>query len=242
MARSAFRSDPSRPADGHLTLKTFLVTLAWFAGLACLLFGAAGTLEWPAAWAFFAILAGASAVLVVMLLRHDPALLAERLRPPIQSGQKGWDKVWVAAFMALFLAWLPLMALDAVRLRWSHMPAWLQVVGGGAIVACFYLSYLAYRENTFLAPVVRIQVERDQHVISTGPYAHVRHPLYAAAVLFLFGTALLLGSWYGVAAAVILTAGLAIRAMLEERALAAGLPGYPEYMRKVRYRLIPGLW
>jgi len=243
MVRQTVSSKPNRiPTGGQPKLKALLVTLAWFAGLLALLFAPAGTLEWPAAWAFLAILAGASAVIEVMLVRHDPALLAERLRPPIQHGQKGWDKAWIAAFVPLFLAWLPLMALDAVRFGWSHVPVWLQGVGAGAVVACFYISYRAYRENTFLAAVVKLQADRGQHVVSTGPYAHVRHPLYAAAVLFLVGTALLLGSWYGLGGAVVLIAALALRAVLEERMLAAELPGYADYMHKVKYRLVPGVW
>ena len=212
------------------------------AALAALLFAPAGTLEWPAAWAFLAIMAGGSAVFEVILVRHDPDLLAERLAPPIQRGQKGWDKVWMAAFLLLFLAWLPLMALDAVRLGWSHVPAWLQGLGSVGIFAYFWISYLTFRENTFLAPVVKLQASRGQHVISTGPYAHVRHPFYAGAVLFLPGTALLLGSWYGLAASVVFIAGIALRAVLEERMLMAELHGYAAYMRKVRYRLIPGVW
>jgi protein-S-isoprenylcysteine O-methyltransferase Ste14 len=243
MVRQVAGSNPKpSPAGREPKLKTLLVTLASLAVLAALLFGPAGTLGWPAAWAFLAILAGASAVIEVMLLRHDPALLSERLRFPIQSGQARWDKLWIAVFVPLFLAWLPLMGLDAVRLGWSHVPLWLQGVGGGAVVACFYISYLVYRENSFLAPVVKLQADRGQHVVSTGPYAHVRHPLYAAAVLFLIGTALLLGSWSGLAGAVVLVAALALRAVLEERMLAADLPGYAGYMRQVKYRLVPGVW
>jgi len=211
-------------------------------GLGALLFASAGTLAWPAAWAYLALMGGASAVIELMLLRDDPALLAERLEPPIQQGQEFWDKVWIVAFLLLFLAWLPLMAVDAVRFGWSHVPTWLQVFGGGAIVACYCISYLTFRENTFLAPVVRLQTERGHHVVSTGPYARVRHPMYAGAVLYLAGTALLLGSWYGLGASVVLIAGIAVRAVLEERMLARELPGYADYIGTVRYRLVPGVW
>ncbi|MFL5819938.1 MAG: methyltransferase family protein [Solirubrobacteraceae bacterium] len=232
-----------RPRHGGATkLRTFLIPLGWFAGLAALLFASAGTLAWPAAWIFLAIMVAGSAVFEVMLLRHDPGLLAERLAPPIQRGQKGWDKIWIVAFICLFFAWLSLMALDAVRFGWSHVPAWLQGLGGGGILAYFWISYLIFRENTFVAPVVKLQLDRGHHVVSTGPYAHVRHPMYAGAVLYLVGTALLLGSWYGLAASVVLIAGLAVRAVLEERALAAELHGYRAYMRRVRYRLVPGIW
>jgi protein-S-isoprenylcysteine O-methyltransferase Ste14 len=243
MARQLAGTDRGRAPPGRAPrLTTLLVTLAWMAVLGALLFGPAGTLAWPAAWILLAIIAVASAVIEAMLVRHDPALLSERLRFPIQRGQPRWDKVWIAAFLPLFLAWLPLMALDAVRHGWSHVPLWLSVVGAGAVLACFYVSYLVYRENSFLAPVVRLQADRGQHVVSTGPYAHVRHPLYSAAVLFLIGTALLLGSWYGVAGGAVLVAGVAVRAVLEERMLAARLPGYTDYMRRVRYRLVPRVW
>lgn len=187
-------------------------------------------------------MAGAGALIEAMLARRDPALLAERLGPPIQPGQEGWDKVWISAFLLLFFGWVALMALDAVRFGWSQVPVWLQVLGAAGIVACYWICYLAFRENTFLAPVVRLQTERGHHVVSTGPYAHVRHPMYAGALLYLVGTALLLGSWYGLAAAVVLAAGIALRAVLEERTLARQLPGYSAYMREVKRRLIPGIW
>jgi protein-S-isoprenylcysteine O-methyltransferase Ste14 len=202
----------------------------------------AGTLDWPAGWIFLAIMVAGSVVFEVFLLRHDPALLAERLASPIQRGQETWDKVWLSAFILLFFAWLALMALDAVRFGWSHVPVWLQVVGSGGILAYFWISYLIFRENPFVAPVVKLQADRGQRVVSTGPYAHVRHPMYAGAVLYLAGTALLLGSWYGLAATVIFIAGIVLRALLEERTLAAELPGYAAYMRKVRYRLVPRIW
>jgi protein-S-isoprenylcysteine O-methyltransferase Ste14 len=225
-----------------MNLRTLLAPFGWFLGLAVLLFAPAGTLAWPAAWAFLAIMVTASVVFEVILLRHDPGLLAERLAPPIQRGQKTWDKVWLSAFLLLFFAWLALIGLDAVRFAWSHVPVWLQAVGGAGILAYFWISYLVVRENPYVAPVVKLQADRGQHVISTGPYAHVRHPMYAGAVFYLAGTALLLGSWYGLAATVIFIAGLVVRAVLEERTLATELPGYTAYMRKVRYRLVPRVW
>ena len=106
----------------------------------------------------------------------------------------------------------------------------------------FYLFYLTFRENSFLSPAVRIQTERAQTVVSTGPYAYVRHPMYAGFVLFTLGTTLLLGSWYGLLGGLLLIGMVARRAVLEERALQEELEGYSAYMTRVRYRFVPHLW
>lgn len=132
------------------------------------------------------------------------------------------------------------MPLDAVRFHWSHVPLALQVVGGIVLVASFPLIVLTFRENAFAVPEVRIQAE--QRVITTGPYRYVRHPLYGAAVPFLIGTPLLLGSWYGLLFAAGCIGYLMVRARGEERLLHDQLPGYAEYMAKVRYRFIPYVW
>jgi protein-S-isoprenylcysteine O-methyltransferase Ste14 len=134
------------------------------------------------------------------------------------------------------------MGLDTVRFGWSAMPAWLRWIGGGGFIFAFWMIYRVFQENTFLAPVVKIQRERGQQVISTGPYAIVRHPLYAAALLLILSTALLLGSWYGLTASAVLASGLAFRTVMEERELRRGLEGYAAYARRVRYRLVPFVW
>ncbi len=105
-----------------------------------------------------------------------------------------------------------------------------------------YLFALTFRENSYLSPVVRIQEERAQTVVSTGPYHYVRHPMYSGIVIFVVGTALLLGSWYGVLSGLILVVVIAGRAVLEERTLKNEMPGYADYMKQVKYRLIPYIW
>ena len=144
--------------------------------------------------------------------------------------------------MGFLFAWLIFLSFDAVRLHWSPVPVWLQVVGAIVLVCSFALLFLTFRENAFLSPVVRIQDERGHKVISTGPYQYVRHPMYAAIVVFVVGTSLLLGSGSGVLLGLIFVAMLARRAMLEERTLRAELPGYADYMAQVKYRLIPYVW
>jgi len=210
--------------------------------LSALLFGAAGTMRWPAGWAYLIIFFAAVLWLVFFLLRHDPALLAERMKMRVQKDQPLWDKIFLLVWAVGWCAWLPLMALDAVRFRWSVMPVWLQCLGAALMLVSFWMVGRVLRENTFLAPVVRIQAERGHKVISTGPYATVRHPLYAALLILLPANALLLGSWYGLAASAVLLAGLVLRTAMEDRELHRNLAGYEEYAARIRYRLIPLVW
>jgi protein-S-isoprenylcysteine O-methyltransferase Ste14 len=222
--------------------KALLEVLGEFAVFAALLFVCAGTLLWPAAWAFMALFFGFALAIVLWLARKEPELLAERMSSPMQSGQPLWDKVFVVAVMVLFVAWLILMPLDAVRFGYSEVPGWLQIFGALGIVLSFYIMFLTFRENAYLAMVVKVQQERGQSVVSTGPYRHVRHPMYASTLLFFPGSALLLGSWWGLMFCTVLLGLLVWRIPLEERMLENGLDGYDEYERDVRYRLIPHVW
>jgi protein-S-isoprenylcysteine O-methyltransferase Ste14 len=222
--------------------KALLEVLAEFAVFAALLFVSAGTLLWPAGWAFIAIFFSFAVAIVLWLARKQPELLAERMSSPMQSGQPLWDKVFVVAVMVLFVAWLIVMPLDAVRFGWSEVPEWLQILGALGVVLSFYIMFLTFRENAYLALVVKVQQERGQSVVSSGPYRYVRHPMYASTLLFFPGSALLLGSWWGLLLCVVLLGLLVWRIPLEERMLENGLDGYDEYARKVRYRLIPRVW
>jgi protein-S-isoprenylcysteine O-methyltransferase Ste14 len=134
------------------------------------------------------------------------------------------------------------MALDAQAWRTSDMPPLLNVIGCLLVIAGFAATVIVFRVNSFAAPVVRIQSEREQRVIDTGPYALVRHPMYAAGLIYIVGMPLLLGSWYGLLIVPVMIVGIASRAVFEERLLQRDLPGYADYMRRVRYRLIPRLW
>ena len=206
------------------------------------LFAAAGTVAWPAGWAFLLLFFGFVVALSGWLLRHTPALLTERMTGVGKADQKPWDRVWFALTNVLFLAWLVVMPLDAVRFGWSSMPPWVQVLGALLSLLSFWLFFVTFRENAYLSPAVRIQSDRGQTVVDTGPYAVVRHPMYAAAAVFLGGTALLLGSWYGLGVGCLIVLSAAARAVKEERALRAELPGYDAYMARVRYRLVPHVW
>ena len=225
-----------------MSRKALLVGIANLLVIIGLLFIPAGTVGWIAGWVYVALLCGVSLLVVSMLARNDPELLKERTSFPIQRNQPLWDKVLLLVLLVLFIAWLILMPLDAVRFGWSEMPVWLQVLGALGIILSFYGMYLTYRENAYLYPVVKIQQEQGQRVVSTGPYGYVRHPMYAYALLFFPSTALLLGSWLGLLFSLVLIALIILRTALEDRMLRRGLAGYAEYVQTVRYRLIPHVW
>jgi len=219
-----------------------LQLLAWLAVMAALLFIPAGDWGWAAGWIYLATMMAGAVLITVWLARHDPGLLAERMKFPVRREQPGWDRIVTALILLSFVGWTALAGIDAVRLYWSEMPVILQGLGWAMVVACMAIGWLTFRENSFAAPVVRIQTERNQTVVSSGPYALVRHPLYAGALLFMIGQPLLLGSWLALAVSPVLIALMAIRAVGEERTLKAALPDYADYMRKVRFRMIPGVW
>jgi protein-S-isoprenylcysteine O-methyltransferase Ste14 len=222
--------------------KCLVRTVWWLGLLAILLFVPAGTIDWTGAWIFLIETSVISIVLGVWLAKHDPALLRERLRSPIQKEQSTQDKIVTGLLVLVFFGWFVFMALDAVRFKWSSVPAWLQVPGAlGVLVAC-YIGYLTLRENTFAALVVKVQKERAQTVITTGPYRYVRHPMYAGMIFYLSCAPLLLGSWCGLLWGCGLLGLFAIRVLIEERTLRKELQGYNEYATRVRYRLVPGVW
>ena len=211
-------------------------------GFGLVLFLPAGTLAWPAACVYLVLLFGFTIGITIWLARFNPELLEERMSGIGKPGQKRWDKIFLALLLPVFFGWYVVMALDAVRFRWSRVPRWLELIGAGILLAAFYIFYLTFRENTFLSPAVRIQTDRGQTVVSTGPYRHVRHPLYAGFILFTLGTALMLGSAYGVVGALVLNGLIAWRAAREEQVLQRELANYSEYMTKVKYRFFPYLW
>jgi protein-S-isoprenylcysteine O-methyltransferase Ste14 len=225
-----------------LPRKVALALIAEMLLFAAVLFGGAGTWRWPEAWIFLLLFFGATAALTAWLARHDPALLDERMKSPVQKDQPVWDRVFLLAMVPLFFAWLGVMGLDAVRVHSTVFPLWLKALGAVGLLLAYAGLFRVFRENTFLAPVVKIQQDRGQHVISTGPYAVVRHPMYAFAALLLLSTPILLGSLYGIGATVVLLLLVSVRILLEERTLLRGLPGYADYRQRVRWRLVPFLW
>ena len=221
--------------------KLLLQNTFFLVAIGALLFASAGTLHWPGAWALLATSALLGPACGLWLAKTDPALLAERMRLTARDEQPAADKKFMLVFAATALIWLIAMGLDR-RLHASDVPFALQALGLAMYLVSTAFIMWVFRENSFAAPVVKVQSARHHRVVSTGPYAFVRHPMYSGIMLFFVGVPLLLGSWWGVAIAFLFMCLFAIRARIEERALIAGLPGYADYAARVRYRLLPGIW
>ena len=207
-----------------------------------LLFRGARTVHWPAAWVLLALFGIGSVGVGLFLLRHDPALLRERMTLPAHGNQARRDKLLLLCVGVLWCGWLFGMGRDAAHHRFAGLPAWLQAAGALLFVGGYALTTWTFAANSFASPAVRMQPERGHHVIDTGPYALVRHPGYAAAFLLVLGMPLALGSYWAPIPAAVSYLLLIVRTVLEDLTRRAELPGYEDYARRVRFRLIPGLW
>lgn len=212
--------------------------------LPLLLLLAAGTWRWWEAWALTGIYFTYGVVATGWLKRHDPDLLRERLKgSSVQAGQKWWDQILVPLMVVAGLASLIVPGLDVVRFAWTErLPLAVELVALAMHLPCFMLVGAVLRENTYLSPVVKIDEARGHEVITTGPYAIVRHPMYAAIIPTILALPLALGSRWGLVPAGMLVILLLVRTVLEDRMLHAELQGYAEYAQVTRFRLIPGIW
>ncbi len=228
------RTPPVPLSRSIRSLAIFMV----FLGVA--LFLPAGDLRWGRGRLFFIAFVVWTIISVFWLRRVNPDIFTARSR--VQEGTKRWDRVVMIPLLLSLFGALLVSALDGGRFHWTNLPpAW--IVFGHALLLCGYaISAWAYAVNKFAEPGVRIQKERGQTVIDTGPYAFMRHPVYLGGILVAAGMPLALGSVWGLVPAACATLTLAVRVVLEERTLRAELPGYAEYSRRVRYRLIPGIW
>jgi protein-S-isoprenylcysteine O-methyltransferase Ste14 len=218
------------PISAYVQSAVFFV----LAGVA--LFGSAGTFGIAVFWIYLAILA---AIFAASFLWVDPDLARERMRP---GGKK--PPLALQLFSGvLVLHWI-IAGLDRGRFHWSDtLPLWLQALGLLALAGSYAFCIWAMHVNRFFSSVVRIQTDRGQHVVSTGPYAVIRHPGYLAGIVVMLASGIALGSWIAAAFLAITTLPfLLYRAITEDRILQAELPGYRDYARRVRWRLIPGLW
>ncbi len=225
-----------------LVLNLLVQTIVWFGFMGAIIFSAAGTIDYAGGWLYLGEMVAISVVLGLHGARVDPGLLKERLKPPMQKDQPLADKLVLIPFLILMFGGMGVMAADAARWRWSMMPPSVQWAGCGLLLAAILFMYWTMRTNSFAAPVVKIQKYRGQTVITTGPYATVRHPLYFGALFYIAGTSLVLGSWWGLAMVPILAFLLVIRIGIEEKTLRMGLEGYDDYARRVRWRLVPLIW
>jgi protein-S-isoprenylcysteine O-methyltransferase Ste14 len=208
--------------------------------MGAVLFLAAGRLDWLDAWVFLIAYFLTAVAAQAWLMRIDPELVEERWQ--WGTNTKAWDRWIVAANGLLLFALLAVIGLDAGRFGWSDVPWPVRLAALLGFVPAFGLPVLASRANTYLASTVRIQGERGHAVVSTGPYAFIRHPMYAGMVLYDLCLPLLLGSWGALAVGAVMLAMVILRTALEDRTLQAELPGYRAYAERVRFRLLPGIW
>jgi protein-S-isoprenylcysteine O-methyltransferase Ste14 len=207
--------------------------------MASLVFAAAGTLRYWQAWTFLAVYFAASLAITLYLIRKDPALLARRMSGGPFAEKEPAQKLIQSATSLGFIGLLVLPAVDH-RLGWSDLPGWAAVAGDVIMLLGWIGIFFVLRENSFASAT--IEAAADQRVISSGPYAWVRHPMYAAALVLLLGIPLALGSGWGVLLVLALVPLLIWRLMDEERFLVIHLSGYREYQGRVRYRLLPLIW
>jgi len=226
-----------------LTAGRMILTAIYILIFPTLILFLSGDWLWIEGWIFNVWFITLCATVIIYLYRNDPALLAERYRQPGTANQIGWDKYVVYGLVLGFILWIIIMPLDAKRYGWSaDFPLWLKILGGIGLLLSSFLFYRSYADNTFVSPLVRIQAERKQQVVSTGVYGFVRHPMSLGGILLFIGTPMLLGSIYGVLFGILMSFLLIARIFGEERMLVKELEGYADYKKKVKYRLIPLIW
>jgi len=219
--------------------KAFVGLLLLLLAMAALLFIPAGTLHYWQAWTFLTVYFSSSLVISLYLLKEDLALLQRRMRGGPTAEKEPVQKIIMSFVSLAFIALLVVPALDH-RLSWSRMSAAGALAGDVMVLLGWLGIFLVFRENSFGSAT--IELAPGQTVVSTGPYAWVRHPMYAAALVMLAGIPISLGSWWGLSILAAIMPALIWRLLDEERFLAGNLPGYPEYQGRVRYRLIPRIW
>jgi protein-S-isoprenylcysteine O-methyltransferase Ste14 len=211
---------------GIITIGSILFLLAW-------------TLNYWQAWIYLVIFSLSSIIVTIYFLRHDPKLVERRLKVG-PSAEKEKNQKVIQSFSFIFVIILVLISVLDYRFHWSNVPWFLVAISDVFIVSGFVLLFFIYKENTYVSAT--IEVEKQQKVISAGPYRIIRHPLYLSAVLLFIFTPLALGSLWGLCVSFPSIATVIFRLINEEKTLSKNLPGYIEYCKRTRYRLIPLIW
>jgi protein-S-isoprenylcysteine O-methyltransferase Ste14 len=236
MSTSRNSTEPS-PAQWQSIIRRSVAALLV---LVLLLFVPAGSISWSRGWLFLLVLVTVLGVSARYLWRINPEIFAARRR--IHPATKRWDRILLGFLFPAMLAIVPVGALDDGRFHWSRMSWWFVGLGYLLLTTGTAITAWAQAVNRFFEPGVRIQTERGHHVVDSGPYAIIRHPGYFAACLLFAGIALALGSWWALVPAGFAALLIMIRTEWEDRVLHAELAGYAAYAKRVRFRLIPGVW
>lgn len=201
-----------------------------------LLFVPAGTFHYFNGWLFMAGLFIPMMIILGYLLLHDPELLEKRMKMKEKEKEQ---KRYIRISLLLYLAAYVVPGLD-YRFHWSEVPLWLVFLSFVIMIGGYFMFIAVMLQNRYASRVVEIQ--QEQQLIDTGLYAIVRHPMYLAATILFFASVLVLGSWYALLPMAAIPVLLGYRIKNEEKVLINGLPGYTEYMQKVRYRMVPFVW
>jgi protein-S-isoprenylcysteine O-methyltransferase Ste14 len=227
--------------SGGSGLKAVFQTIVAGTLLAILLFLAAGRIDWTLGWVFVSLWFGTKIAYLLFIGRQDPALFAERASR--HANTKRWDRIIMSLYLLMALLTFGASGLDAVRYNGSTpMPTILVVAGVIVYRLLNLLAVWAMKSNPFHSNETRIQSDRGHKVVKTGPYRHVRHPTYAASVLIWVSTPFILGSWWALIPGGLAGLMMVLRTLLEDRMLHDELVGYTDYVQRVRYRLLPGIW
>ena len=222
-----------------LNNKALLSVFVMIIAMGLVIFIPAGTLDYWQAWLYLFVFSIVALLTTIDLIKNDPELLQRRMRGGPAAEKRTAQQVIMLFTSLAFIGLLVIPGLDR-RFGWSEMSPVIVILGEALVVLGFYFIFRVYRENTYTSATIEVAV--DQKVIQTGPYAMVRHPMYASALLYLVGTPLALGSYWGLLPFVAVIPFLIWRLIDEEKMLVQELAGYKEYRQRVRYRLVPGLW
>jgi protein-S-isoprenylcysteine O-methyltransferase Ste14 len=207
--------------------------------MGAVLFVSAWTFNYWQAWVFLSVFGLSSLAVTVYLMKNDPKLLERRMHGGPTAEKELSQKIIMSAASIGFAAILIVPALDH-RWHWSAVPPYAVIAGNILIVLGWTIILFVFRENTFTSAT--IEVVADQRIVSTGPYAVVRHPMYSGSLLYFLGIPIALGSWWGLLVGILMMPVFVLRLFDEEKLLARSLPGYSEYMDRVKYRLVPFVW
>jgi protein-S-isoprenylcysteine O-methyltransferase Ste14 len=235
----------SKPADLNESLwkgilpriVTGILGLVVFSGV---WFGIAGRVTWWRGWAFLLTFIVYVSILVWRLSKLDPDLVRERNRPADKA--EAWDRVVMGVYSAVLVVLLIVTALDGGRFLWSAIPLGVQMIGWALLVVAGIIVWHVMMTNAYLSSWARIQEDRGQVVVQGGLYRLIRHPMYLGIILSFLGIPLLLNSWYAMVPSFVIVGLFVYRTFREDQMLVENLAGYAEYIEKVRYRLLPGIW
>jgi len=222
----------------NLKIRMWLALVVAFVAIGLALFLAAGTIHYWQAWVYLGV-AVVTSIPLTLLITKDPVLLESRTKAGPAAEKRTIQKIIVLCSGIPVAAAFIIPALDR-RFGWSNVPLWLSIAGDLLILASMWMVYRVFKENSFGSATV--EIAENQKVISTGPYAVVRNPMYSSAAVYFVGLSLALGSYWGLIASVLTILNLVWRLFDEEKFLAQNLPGYAEYCARVRWHLIPGVF